>query len=121
VLDWWATAIDREAKPRSEMERQGVYQRIRNRMDEELRRIRKRVAVYWNAAAARIAGRSSAAWDAAQAGRVARAPSRAYKGTDAGRSRDRLVRDDRPDRARRRRSRRIFWRASWERFKESWR
>src|SRR5436190_2593004 len=32
VLDWWATAIERDAKPRSESERQSAYQRIRTRM-----------------------------------------------------------------------------------------
>ena len=32
VLDWWATSVDREAKPRPEIERQSVYQRIRTRM-----------------------------------------------------------------------------------------
>ena len=30
VLDWWASALDRDAKPRPEIERQGVYQRIRD-------------------------------------------------------------------------------------------
>src|SRR6185295_5655337 len=33
VLDWWASAIDREAKPRPDIERQGVYLRIRARMN----------------------------------------------------------------------------------------
>src|SRR3954471_15470825 len=35
VLDWWASALDRDAKPRPEIERQGTYQRIRRQMQEE--------------------------------------------------------------------------------------
>ena len=30
VLDWWATALDRDARPRAEIERQPMYQRIRD-------------------------------------------------------------------------------------------
>src|SRR4051812_26959981 len=36
VLDWWASSLDRDAKPKPEIERQGVYLRIRGRMEEEL-------------------------------------------------------------------------------------
>jgi len=36
VLDWWASALDRDARPRSEFERQPIYQRIRDRMTAEL-------------------------------------------------------------------------------------
>ena len=34
VLDWWASALDRDARPRPDLERQGVYQKIRDRMTE---------------------------------------------------------------------------------------
>ena len=34
VLDWWASALDREARPRPDIERQTLYQRIRDRMRE---------------------------------------------------------------------------------------
>jgi hypothetical protein len=122
VLDWWATAIDREAKPRSEMERQGVYQRIRNRMDGELAtHPNSAVAVYWNAAAARSQGDHQAAWDAAQAGWV-RARLASDKGDALRADLDRLVlRAIVPDRARATAQPPDMLRAEWERFKESWR
>src|SRR6267142_541358 len=34
VLDWWADSLDRDVRPRPEIERRGVYQRIRERMEE---------------------------------------------------------------------------------------
>jgi len=122
VLDWWATAVDREAKPRSEMERQGVYQRIRNRMDAELAtHPNSSVAVYWNAAAARSQGDHQAAWDAAQAGWV-RARLASDKGDALRADLDRLVlRAIVPDRARATAQPPDLLRAEWERFKESWR
>src|SRR5215467_1659571 len=71
VLDWWATAMDREAKPRPDIDRQSVYLRIRARMEEELAaRPASGTAAYWLAAAARTQGDHQAAWDFAQAGWV---------------------------------------------------
>lgn len=68
VLDWWANALDRDAHPRPDIERQGVYQRIRDRMASELAaRPGNSVASYWVSAAARGQGDLQAAWDAAQA------------------------------------------------------
>ena len=91
VLDWWASALDRDARPRPEIERQGVYQRIRERM-------RRRAgahpgsgaAAYWLAAAARGQGDLQAAWDAAQAGWV-RAPLAPDRGAPLRADLDRLV------------------------------
>ena len=122
VLDWWATAVDREAKPRSEMDRQGVYQRIRGRMDEELAtHPSSAVAVYWIAAAARSQGDHQGAWDAAQAGWV-RARLASDKGETLRADLDRLVlRAIVPDRARATAQPPDLLRAEWERFKESWR
>jgi hypothetical protein len=122
VLDWWATAVDREAKPRPEMERQGVYQRIRNRMDEELAaHPGSAAAVYWIAAAARSQGDHQAAWDAAQAGWV-RARLTTDNGDTLRADLDRLVlRAIVPDRARATAQPPDMLRAEWERFKESWR
>jgi hypothetical protein len=122
VLDWWATAVDREAKPRSEMERQGVYQRIRARMDEELAaHPNSAAAVYWIAAAARSQGDHQGAWDAAQAGWV-RARLASDKGETLRADLDRLVlRAIVPDRARATAQPPDMLRAEWERFKESWR
>jgi hypothetical protein len=74
VLDWWASALDHEARPRSDIDRQPIYQRIRDRMRGELgRKPASRVASYWLSAAAAGQGDHQTAWDAAMAGWV-RAP-----------------------------------------------
>jgi hypothetical protein len=74
VLDWWASALDQDARPRPEIERQTVYQRVRDRMALELAmNPASGTAPYWTAAAARGQGDLQAAWDAAQAAWV-RAP-----------------------------------------------
>ena len=74
VLDWWASALDHEARPRADIERQPLYQDIRDRMRDELaRNPASTVASYWLAAAASGQGDHQAAWDAALAGWV-RAP-----------------------------------------------
>jgi hypothetical protein len=68
VLDWWASALDQDARPRPEIERQTVYQRVRDRMALELAaNPASSAAPYWTAAAARGQGDLQAAWDAAQA------------------------------------------------------
>jgi len=122
VLDWWASAIDREAKPRPDIERQGVYMRIRLRMDEELAsHPASGAAAYWIAAAARSQGDLQAAWDAAQAGWV-RARLASDKGEALRADLDRLVlRAIVPDRAKATAQSPESLRAEWERFKESWR
>src|SRR5205807_9302176 len=57
VLDWWASALDRDARPRSDLERQGVYQHIRERMSAELAdHPGSGAAAYWLSAAARGQG-----------------------------------------------------------------
>jgi hypothetical protein len=74
VLDWWASALDQDARPRPDIERQSVYQHVRDRMALELAaNPASGVAPYWTAAAARGQGDLQAAWDAAQAAWV-RAP-----------------------------------------------
>jgi len=74
VLDWWASALDQDARPRPEIERQSAYQRVRDRMTLELAaNPASATAPYWTAAAARGQGDLQAAWDAAQAAWV-RAP-----------------------------------------------
>lgn len=121
VVDWWATALDRDARPRSDLERQRIYQRIRDRMYEELGRYPgNAAAAYWLAAAARGQGDLQAAWDAAQAGWV-----RASLATDRGvilrADLDRLVlRGIVPDRARALAQPPDALRQDWERFKERW-
>jgi len=71
LLDWWATALDREAQTRSPDRRARVYERIADRMDEELRADPgSAVANYWRAVAARGGGDLDDAWDLAVAGWV---------------------------------------------------
>jgi hypothetical protein len=121
VLDWWASASDREAKPRSDIDRQGVYQRIRTRMDEEIAtHPGNAAAAYWLAAAARAQGDLQAAWDAAQAGWV-RSPLTSDRGAALRADLDLLVlRAIVPDRAKVTAQSPEALRAEWERFKELW-
>lgn len=71
LLDWWASALAREAQTRPLERRAPVYQRIAVRMEEELRRdAGNPAASYWLAVAARGAGDFDRAWDAAVAGWV---------------------------------------------------
>jgi hypothetical protein len=121
VLDWWASALDREARPRPEIERQGVYQRIRVRMDEELAvHPGSGAAAYWLAAAARAQGDVQAAWDAAMAGWV-RSPLASDRGVALRADLDRLVlRAIVPDRARVTAQTPESLRQQWELFKEHW-
>jgi hypothetical protein len=66
VLDWWASAVDRQAQMRLEAERAPLYARIVARMGDELRRnAASAVASYWLVAGARGNGDLERAWDAA--------------------------------------------------------
>jgi hypothetical protein len=48
VVDWWASALDRDARPRTDFERQAVYRRLRDRMHAELAAApTSAAAVYW--------------------------------------------------------------------------
>jgi hypothetical protein len=66
LLDWWATALDREAQTRQADRRRALFERIAVKMGEE-RRLDpgSSVANYWLAVAARGAGDLEGAWDAA--------------------------------------------------------
>lgn len=71
LLDWWASALDREAQSRPPEKRPPVFQRIVERMEEELRAEPGNApASYWLAVAARGTGDLERAWDAAIAGWV---------------------------------------------------
>lgn len=71
LLDWWATALDREAQTRAVDRRGRLFRQIMARMEDELRvEPGNPVANYWLAAAARGAGDPDRAWDAAVAGWV---------------------------------------------------
>ena len=121
VLDWWADALERDARPRPEMDRRTVYQRIRDRMEEELaHQPSSTAAAYWLAAAARGHGDLQAAWDAAQAAWV-RAPLAADRGAALRADVDRLVlRAIIPDRAKSSAQPPQTFQQEWESFKDRW-
>ena len=71
LLDWWASALDREAQTRPPERRGTEYDRIITRMENELRDDPgSGPANYWLAVAARGAGDVDRAWTAAVAGWV---------------------------------------------------
>ena len=68
LLDWWATALDREAQARTAERRPRAFERVLTRMEEELREEPSNpVANYWLAVAARGVGDPDRAWDVAVA------------------------------------------------------
>ncbi len=121
LLDWWASAIDRDARPRAEPERQRLYERVRERMRVEIGvNPQSAVAAYWLAAAAAGQGDWQRAWDEALAAWV-RAPLTIDLGATLRPDLDRLVRRGiAPERAR------VSGRTveevieEWERFTERW-
>jgi hypothetical protein len=121
VLDWWADTLDRDVRPRPEMERRGVYQRIYARMEEELAtHPASSTAPYWLAASARGQGDFQAAWDAAEAAWV-RAPLATDRGAALREDLDRLVTHAIiPDRAKASSQTPQTLASEWERFKEKW-
>jgi hypothetical protein len=71
LLDWWASALDREAQSRPFERRVPVFERIVLRMEDELRTDPGSApASYWLAVATRGAGDLERSWDAAIAGWV---------------------------------------------------
>ena len=121
VLDWWASALDRDARGRSDLERPIVYRTIRDRMQTELgANPSSATASYWLSAAAWGEGDHQAAWDAAQAGWV-RAPLASDRGAALRGDLDRLVlRAIIPERARALAQASAILEGEWELFKERW-
>jgi hypothetical protein len=121
VLDWWATSVDRDTRPRPEIDRQPVYERMRARLQDELTiNPSSGTAIYWLAAAARAQGDLEGAWDAAQAGWV-RAPMANDHGAALRADLDRLVeRAIVPERARALAQPPENVKGEWERFKAMW-
>jgi hypothetical protein len=71
LLEWWATALDRQAQARPADRRGVVYARIVERMEDKLRDdAGSAVANYWLVVGARGTGDLDRAWDAAVAGWV---------------------------------------------------
>ena len=125
LLDWWATAIDREAQGAMPDRRARLAGQIGTRMAEELRRDPGNApANYWLAVAARASGDADMAWDAAVAAWVRAPLSGASEQLRA--DIDRLVVDAIiPERARSRVQREpdaaVAMRAQWEMIKSDWR
>jgi len=91
VLDWWATAVDRQAQTRQPDERPAIYARVLERMTEEIAEYPGSAAAgYWLAAAARAGGDIERAWHAAIAGWL-RAPLADDRGAALRADLDRLV------------------------------
>ncbi|HET7697160.1 MAG TPA: hypothetical protein VFK57_15720 [Vicinamibacterales bacterium] len=126
ALDWWATALDRQAQAQAPSERGMVYFRITERMEAELRRDPSSgPANYWLTSAARSAGDLDRAWSAAMAGwiRASLAPDRgaALRG-DLDRLMLQAIIPDRAARLpqRERRQAQAAMTAEWDTFKSLW-
>lgn len=126
ALEWWATALDRQAQSQPLSERTDVYLRISERMEQELRRdSASGPASYWLAAAARGAGDIERAWSAAAAGWI-RASLARDRGAALKADIDRLVTTAIiPDKAakapaRDRQKTAAALVADWEAFKQIW-
>ena len=126
ALEWWATALDRQAQAQPAAERTPVYLRISERMEQELRRDSgSGPASYWLAASARGAGDIDRAWSAATAGWI-RASLARDRGVTLKADLDRLMTTAIiPDRAakapaRERKQALTALAAEWEHFKRIW-
>jgi hypothetical protein len=125
LLDWWASALDRQAQLDTPDDARTIYVRIVERMTAELRRDpASTVASYWLVAGARGSGDTARAWDAAIAAWV-RAP-RGERGASLRADLDRIVLEAIiPERARQLApndppAAAAGMRADWERFKGAW-
>jgi hypothetical protein len=121
VLDWWASALDLDARDRAEFDRPLVYRIIRDRMQGELgANPSSATAAYWLSASLWGLGDHQAAWDSAQAGWV-RAPMASDRGASLRGDLDRLVlRAIIPDRARALSRSATSLEQEWTDFKDRW-
>ena len=120
VLDWWATAVDRDARAHPEPERQAAYQRVRDRMQVELAdRPGSAAAAYWLSAAGLGQGDWQAALSAAQAGWL-RASLSPNGGAKLREDLDQLVQRGILGERRSSAQAQEALKADWERFKEKW-
>ena len=127
LLDWWATALDREAQSRMADARRPLFARMTERMENELRDDPgSPVANYWLAVAARGSGDVERAWDAAAAGWIRSGQLAPGTSEQVRADIDRLVTQALiPERSRARPAREqqdvlAALRAEWELFKEQW-
>lgn len=126
ALEWWASALDRQAQAAPIEDRPDVYARILERMQRELARdAASTPANYWLAAAARGQGDLSRALEAAEAAWL-RSPLAKDAGISLRTDLDRLVVEGiLPDRtahlpARERRQALTNMVRDWEAFKQKW-
>ncbi len=121
LLDWWASAVDRDARRQPDIERRAMYQRVIDRMHlEGGKNPSSTAAAYWLAAAAWGQGDHNAAWDASLAAWV-RAALSTERNAELRGDIDRLVlRGIIPDRAKVTAQPVDVLRGEWERFKEQW-
>lgn len=126
AIDWWATALDRQAQALPAGERGPIYARLIARMEEELRHDPASApAGYWIAAASRGSGDLDRAWAAAIAGWL-RGTLAADRGASLRGDLDKLMMEGIiPDRAaktpgRDRRQAAAAFTAEWEAFKKIW-
>lgn len=126
LLEWWATALDREAQTRAPERRAPVFGRIAERMEQELREDPGSPAAnYWLAVAARGVGDIDRAWHAAVAAWV-RSSLSPETAAALRADLDRLVTSALiPERARSRQGRESqdplpALRAEWELVKQQW-
>jgi hypothetical protein len=69
LLEWWASALDRQAASLTKEMRAEVFDRVRTRMNaERAKRPGSPTASYWSVVALRGRGNATGAWDAAVAG-----------------------------------------------------
>lgn len=71
LVDWWGSAVEREADLAAPDERRALFQALaRDMRDEQAQNPESAAAAYWIAAALRGAGDATSAWHAATAGWV---------------------------------------------------
>ena len=121
LLDWWASAIDRDARRQPDIERRAMYQKVLERMEIEVGgNPASAAASYWLAAGAWGRGDLPAAWDAALAAWV-RSALTLDEHADLRGDIDRLMRRGIiPDRAKATAQPADVLRTEWDRFKERW-
>jgi tetratricopeptide (TPR) repeat protein len=128
LLDWWATALERDAQTRAPADRGPFYDRVVSQMEQELGKDAGAAsASYWLAAALRLRGDLDRAWDAALAGWV-RAQLARDRGAALRPDLDQLMRDGIiPDRARKAAGGgqdadqlAAAMTSEWDQFKEKW-
>lgn len=122
LLEWWATAIDRQAQALAVERRAPLLERIGEKMTAEIRQDPgNAVANYWLAVVARGAGDAAGAWRAAVAGWV-RAILHPESAGPLRADLDRLVTEGLiPERERAEPEAAAVLRMQWQALKEQWR